>query len=171
MSVCLKIFWPTLLAPPLHSGEVLHHMCDSGESNDLSICHTNNKICPSVCQPCRPSVCHTINSSKQKFANFWRSHGRCVMLGSLTGRLLGLPRRCPGDEARATNARTVEMRANPFWCAREPVWRLEHLYSNRDARDERANRRTEHGERSTYQIKRSQHIPVILYMKIEFWVV
>ena len=32
------------------------------------------------------------------------------------------------------------------WRAREPVWRLEHPYSNRDARDERANRRTEHGE-------------------------
>ena len=93
------------------------------------------------------------------------------MLGSLTGRLLGLPRRYPDDEARATNARTVEMRANPFWCAREPVWRLERPYSNRDARNKRANRRTEHGEQSTYQIKDSQHIPVILHMKIEFWVV
>ena len=34
--------------------------------------------------------------------------------------------------------------------------------------DERANQRTEHGERSTYQIKCSQHIPVILHMRIEF---
>ena len=40
----------------------------------------------------------------------------------------------------------VGTRANPFWRAREPVWRLERPYSNRDARDERVNRRTEHGE-------------------------
>ena len=43
----------------------------------------------------------------------------------------------------------------PFWRAREPVWRLKRPFLNRDARDERANRRTEHGERPTYQIKRS----------------
>ena len=93
------------------------------------------------------------------------------MLGSLTGRLQGLPRRCPDDEARATNARTVGMRANPFWRAHEPVWRLERPYSNHGARGERVNQRTEHGERSTYQIKRSQHIPVILHMRIEFRIV
>ena len=63
------------------------------------------------------------------------------------------PRRCPDDEARATNARTVKMCANPFWRAREPIWRLERLFLNRGARDERANRRTEHGEHPTYQIK------------------
>ena len=77
------------------------------------------------------------------------------MLGSLTGRLLGLPRRCPDDEARATNAHTVEMRVNPFWHSREPVWRLEYLFLNRGERDERMNRRTKHGERPTYQIKHS----------------
>ena len=82
-----------------------------------------------------------------------RSHGRCAMLGSLTGRLLGLPRRFPDDEACATNARTVEMRANPFWRAREPVWHLERPFLNRGARDECANQRTEHGEHPTYQIK------------------
>ena len=59
----------------------------------------------------------------------------------------------PDDEARVTNARTVEMRANPFWCAREPVWRLERPFLNCDACNERANQRTEHGERPTYQIK------------------
>ena len=47
------------------------------------------------------------------------------------------------------------------WNARKPLLA-------RDVRVERANRRTEHGERSTYQIKRSQHIPVILHMRIEF---
>ena len=36
------------------------------------------------------------------------------------------------------------------------------------ALDERANQRTEHGDRSTYQIKCSQHIQVILHMRIEF---
>ena len=49
-----------------------------------------------------------------------------------------------------------------------PFWRLERPYSNRGARDERANQRTEYGERTTYQIKHSQHIPVILHMRIEF---
>ena len=77
------------------------------------------------------------------------------MLGTLTGRLLGLSRRCPDDEARATNVRTVEMRANPFWRVREPIWCLERPFLNRDARDERANQRTEHGERPTYQIEHS----------------
>ena len=75
------------------------------------------------------------------------------MLGSLTGRLLGLPRRFPDDEARATNARMVEMRANPFWHAREPVWRLDRPFLNRGAPDKHADRRTDHGERPTYQIK------------------
>ena len=75
------------------------------------------------------------------------------MLGSLTGRLLGLPQRFPDDEARATNARMFEMRVNPFWRARKPIWRLKRLFLNRDACDERANQRTEHGERPTYQIK------------------
>ena len=63
------------------------------------------------------------------------------------------PQRCPDDEARATNARTVEMHANPFWCAREPVWRVKNPFLNHGVRDERANRRTEHGECPTYQIK------------------
>ena len=54
-----------------------------------------------------------------------------------------------------------------FGAHREPIWR-ERPYSNHGARDERANQRTEHGERSTYQIKCSQHIPVILHMRIEF---
>ena len=64
-------------------------------------------------------------------------------------------RRCPDDEARATNARMVEMHANLSWRAREPVWRLERPFLNCDASDERTNRRTEHGEQPIYQIKRS----------------
>ena len=75
------------------------------------------------------------------------------MLGSLTGRLIGLLRRCPDDEARVTIVRAVKMRADPFWRIREPVWRLEHPFLNRDVRNERANRRTEQGEHPTYQIK------------------
>ena len=31
-------------------GEVSHHMHESGESDDMSVCHTTNKTCPSVCQ-------------------------------------------------------------------------------------------------------------------------
>ena len=44
------------------------------------------------------------------------------------------------------DARTVEMRTNRFWHVRQPVWCLEHLFFNRDVRNERANRRNEHGE-------------------------
>ena len=69
--------------------------------------------------------------------------------------------------ARRTHARS-ERAQTFFWRAREPVWLLERPYSNHGARDERTNQRTEHGERPTYQIKRSQHIPVILHMRIEF---
>ena len=75
------------------------------------------------------------------------------MLASLTGRLLEIPLRCPDDEARATNARTVEMRENPFWRIHEHDWRLERPFLNRNACDERMNQRTEYGERPTYQIK------------------
>ena len=74
------------------------------------------------------------------------------------------------EHARRTHARSERART-PFWRAREPVWRPERPNSNRDARDERVNRRTEHGERLTYQIKPSHHIAVILHMGIEFWVV
>ena len=57
------------------------------------------------------------------------------------------------DEARATNTRMVKMRTNPFLHMHEPIWRLECPFLNHDVRDKRANRRTEHGERPTYQIK------------------
>ena len=42
-SVNLKIFRPTPPPPPVYLGEVSHHMHDSGESNDSSICHTTHK--------------------------------------------------------------------------------------------------------------------------------
>ena len=74
------------------------------------------------------------------------------------------------EHTRRTHTRSERART-PFWRAREPVRRPERPNSNRDARDERANRRTEHGERLTYQIKPSHHIAVILHMGIEFWVV
>ena len=59
-SINPKMFLP-ILPTPVHSGEVSHHMHDSGESNDSSICHTTHKTCPSVCQLHQPSVCHTTN--------------------------------------------------------------------------------------------------------------
>ena len=50
---------------------------------------------------------------------------------------------------RTTNKLKVEMRANPFWRVREPIWRLERPFLNHDACHERANRGTEHGEHPT----------------------
>ena len=47
--------------PPLYSGKVSHHMRDSGETNNLLVCHTTHKTCPSICQSHQPSVCHTTN--------------------------------------------------------------------------------------------------------------
>ena len=41
-----NIFQSTLLPAPLYS----HHMHDSGESQDVSVCHTINTTSPSVCQ-------------------------------------------------------------------------------------------------------------------------
>ena len=35
-------------------------MHDSGESDDLSVCHTIKMTCLSICQSCRPSVYHSI---------------------------------------------------------------------------------------------------------------
>ena len=58
--VKLKIFQPTLL-PLLYSGEMSHHMHDSGESQDLSFCHSVNTTSLSVCLSHISSVCHTIN--------------------------------------------------------------------------------------------------------------
>ena len=61
MSVNLKIFRSTLILPQMYSGEVSHHMCDSGESNDSSISHTTHKTCLYICQLHQPSVFHTTN--------------------------------------------------------------------------------------------------------------
>ena len=63
-----KIFQPTVLPAPLYewtpsvnppkSGQVLHHMHDSGGSPDVSICHTFSRTNSlSVCQFCYSSVC------------------------------------------------------------------------------------------------------------------
>ena len=56
-----KIFQPTLLPPLMYSGEISHHMHDSGESVGSSCCHTINTTSPSICQLPESSVCHTIN--------------------------------------------------------------------------------------------------------------
>ena len=45
----LNIVQPMLLPPSLYSGEMSHHMHDSGESLDVSICHTINMTSPSTC--------------------------------------------------------------------------------------------------------------------------
>ena len=45
-----KLFQPSLLPPPLYTGEMLHHMPDAGESLDVSVCHTVNLTSPSICQ-------------------------------------------------------------------------------------------------------------------------
>ena len=56
--VKLNIFFPTLLPPSLYSGEMLHHMPDSGESLHVSVRHTiNNMTSPSICQSHDLSVC------------------------------------------------------------------------------------------------------------------
>ena len=55
MCAKLKIFQPTLLPPPMS-----HHMCDSGESPDVPICHTvSSMTSPSVCQSHDSSVCQS----------------------------------------------------------------------------------------------------------------
>ena len=68
---------------------------------------------------------------------------------------------CKGypDDVQTTNhARRTHARprcARTSFGAREPVWRLKRPFLNHDARDERPNRRTEHGEQPIHQIKRS----------------
>ena len=59
----------------------------------------------------------------------------------------------------------------PIWHIHEPIWRLEHPVLNRDACNEHANQRTEHGNRPTYQTEHFKHIPVVLHMKIKSWVI
>ena len=88
------------------------------------------------------------------------------MLGSLTGQLLDdaqttlhvdpspISDRTVLDGRSTRSERTRGRNARkPFWRVREPIWHRECLFLNRNARDERANRRTEHGERPTDQIK------------------
>ena len=60
-SVNLKLFGSTLKLSPVYCGEVSHHMRDSIETYELSICHTTNMPCPSICQSHQSSICHTTN--------------------------------------------------------------------------------------------------------------
>ena len=76
---CVKpnIFQPTLL-PPLYSGEMSHHMHDSGESLDVSVCHTiSNMTSPSICQSHDSSVC------QPKHDSTWNSIHLSVCLSSV----------------------------------------------------------------------------------------
>ena len=60
-NMSMKPKFPTYLLPPLaYSGEVSHHMCDSGESNDMSVCHTIKMTSQSVCLSHHSSVSHTV---------------------------------------------------------------------------------------------------------------
>ena len=54
----------TLKLPPVYCGEVSHHMRDSIETCESSVCHTTNMTCPSVCQSNPQSGCHTTNMTR-----------------------------------------------------------------------------------------------------------
>ena len=56
-----KVFRYTLELQPVYCGEVLHHMRDSIETYESSVCHSTNMTCPSVCQSHQLSICHTPN--------------------------------------------------------------------------------------------------------------
>ena len=76
------------------------------------------------------------------------------------------------DGRSTRNERTRDGNARePVWHILEPNWHLERPFLNRDAREDRANQRTEHDDRSTYQTEHSKHIQVILHMKIKSWVI
>ena len=57
---CVKQKSFSTLLPPLYSEEMLHHMCDSGESIHSSVCHTIYMTNPLICQSHDSCVCHTI---------------------------------------------------------------------------------------------------------------
>ena len=60
----LKFYRSTLKLPPVYCGEVSHHMRDSIETYESSVCHTTNMTCPSVCQSNPQSGCHTTNMTR-----------------------------------------------------------------------------------------------------------
>ena len=64
ISVRPNIFRSTLIPPLVYCGEVSHHMRDSIETYESSVCHTTNMTCPSICQSHQPSVCHTTNMTR-----------------------------------------------------------------------------------------------------------
>ena len=66
---CVKpnTFWPTLLPLPLYSGEVSHHMHDSSESQDMTVCHTISTMTYlSICQSHDSSLCQPKHDSTWK---------------------------------------------------------------------------------------------------------
>ena len=64
ISVRPNIFRSTLIPPLVYCGEVSHHMRDTIETYESSICHTTNMTCPYVCQSHQLSVCHTTNITR-----------------------------------------------------------------------------------------------------------
>ena len=48
---------------------------------------------------------------------------------------------------------------------------LSACFLNHDTCNERANQRTKHGDRATYQTEHFKHIPIILHMTIKSWIV
>ena len=65
ISVRPNIFRFTLIPPLVYCGEVSHHMRDSIETYESSVCHTTNMTCPSVCQPHKSPVRHTTTATCQ----------------------------------------------------------------------------------------------------------
>ena len=70
-NICVKLkkLQPTLPLPPLYSWEMSHHMNDSGESLDVSVCHTVNMTSLSVCQLHDLSICQPNHDSTWNSVN------------------------------------------------------------------------------------------------------
>ena len=65
ISVRPNIFRSTLIPPLVYCGEVSHHMRDSIETYEPSVCHTTNMTGPSVCRPHESPVRHTTTATCQ----------------------------------------------------------------------------------------------------------
>ena len=64
--------WTTSVDAP-NSGEVLHHMCDSGEFPDVSVCHT--LLAQQVCLYASHMICLPVNEIviPSRSLSIWKS--------------------------------------------------------------------------------------------------
>ena len=76
-----QFFLLTLLPPSRYSVEMSHHVCDSGQSHDASVCHAIIMTSLSVCQSHYSSVCHTI---KMTSPSICQSHDSSVCHATIT---------------------------------------------------------------------------------------